>query len=265
MAGKLVLRGTSVGTITLSYYFDGNLIAKVKAGEDLPVDIQTSGILTAKGLMGFKCAGKLLIKDNIATYIRVCEDKTWGNRIEIEKEISIEEMNRIEMANNSKQEDEPKYVLDGGMKDILYVYEECIVISHSGFLNALSMGIKGNKTIYYSDISSVQFKKSGMSAGYIQFSLPGGNENRGGVFSAMSDENSIAIKAGYININKQAEEVIEFINQKIREIKSGAKVATTVVQQTSSADELKKFKELLDSGIITQEEFDAKKKQLLGL
>ena len=29
--------------------------------------------------------------------------------------------------------------------------------------------------------------------------------------------------------------------------------------------ELKKFKELLDMGIITQEEFDAKKKQLLGL
>lgn len=33
----------------------------------------------------------------------------------------------------------------------------------------------------------------------------------------------------------------------------------------SSADELKKFKELFDSGAITQEEFDAKKKQLLGL
>lgn len=33
----------------------------------------------------------------------------------------------------------------------------------------------------------------------------------------------------------------------------------------SSADEIKKFKELLDLGIITQEEFDAKKKQLLGL
>lgn len=32
----------------------------------------------------------------------------------------------------------------------------------------------------------------------------------------------------------------------------------------SAADELKKYKELLDSGIITQEEFDAKKKQLLG-
>lgn len=37
------------------------------------------------------------------------------------------------------------------------------------------------------------------------------------------------------------------------------------VNAVSSADELKKFKELLDAGIITQEEFDAKKKQLLGL
>ena len=40
---------------------------------------------------------------------------------------------------------------------------------------------------------------------------------------------------------------------------------TTPVPAISAADELKKFKELLDMGIITQEEFDAKKKQLLGL
>lgn len=34
---------------------------------------------------------------------------------------------------------------------------------------------------------------------------------------------------------------------------------------SSSADELRKFKGLLDDGIITQEEFDAKKKEILGL
>ena len=34
---------------------------------------------------------------------------------------------------------------------------------------------------------------------------------------------------------------------------------------TSPVEELKKYKELLDMGIITQEEFDIKKKQLLGL
>lgn len=42
-------------------------------------------------------------------------------------------------------------------------------------------------------------------------------------------------------------------------------IASTSAPTISAADELKKFKELLDSGIITQEEFDAKKKQLLGL
>lgn len=38
-----------------------------------------------------------------------------------------------------------------------------------------------------------------------------------------------------------------------------------VSEPTSNLDELKKFKELLDMGAITQEEFEAKKKQLLGL
>ncbi|MBE6680442.1 MAG: SHOCT domain-containing protein [Ruminococcaceae bacterium] len=44
----------------------------------------------------------------------------------------------------------------------------------------------------------------------------------------------------------------------------GATPEVTKVE-SSNADELKKYKELLDSGVITQEEFDAKKKQLLGL
>lgn len=38
-----------------------------------------------------------------------------------------------------------------------------------------------------------------------------------------------------------------------------------VASSISNADEIKKFKDLLDLGIITQEEFDAKKKQLLDL
>ena len=37
------------------------------------------------------------------------------------------------------------------------------------------------------------------------------------------------------------------------------------VNNTSTTEELKQYKELLDNGVITQEEFDAKKKQLLNL
>lgn len=46
--------------------------------------------------------------------------------------------------------------------------------------------------------------------------------------------------------------------------KSSETIVKQEIQQ-SSAEELKKYKELLDSGIISQEEFDAKKKQLLGV
>ena len=44
-----------------------------------------------------------------------------------------------------------------------------------------------------------------------------------------------------------------------------SEAAAVSAPQISSADELAKFKSLLDSGVITQDEFDAKKKQLLGL
>ena len=48
------------------------------------------------------------------------------------------------------------------------------------------------------------------------------------------------------------------------------KTHTAVVQPqapapASAADELAKYKNLLDSGVITQAEFDAKKKEVLGL
>lgn len=43
------------------------------------------------------------------------------------------------------------------------------------------------------------------------------------------------------------------------------KAPNITVAQQSNADELEKYNELLSKGVITQEEFDAKKKQLLGL
>ena len=46
-----------------------------------------------------------------------------------------------------------------------------------------------------------------------------------------------------------------------------APTATAYATRTAggSLDDLRKYKELLDEGIITQEEFDAKKKQILNL
>ncbi len=55
-------------------------------------------------------------------------------------------------------------------------------------------------------------------------------------------------------------ETINDINQSNR-----VKYENTEVHNDSAADEIIKFKTLLDQGIITQEEFDMKKKELLGL
>ena len=161
--------------------------------------------------------------------------------------------------------EKPIFEFDGALNDTITLYEDYLVIKHTGVLNAMSMGIKGDKNIFYSDITSVQYKKPGFSAGYIQFSLPGGNENKAGVFGAMSDENTIAVASGNAQIEFNAQKVVDIINKKIRELKTNNNSAPAIIQQISPADELKKFKELLDSGVITQEEFDVKKKQLLGL
>ena len=64
------------------------------------------------------------------------------------------------------------------------------------------------------------------------------------------------------------EEIRRILSKLIMQRQEDAKkqiVSSPVAESTSNADELKKYKELLDSGVITQEEFDAKKKQLLGL
>lgn len=77
---------------------------------------------------------------------------------------------------------------------------------------------------------------------------------------------SLPKDANYRRIYDEAQEVIGVLNF----ISSNGKVSNSVAlennnQSVSNADELKKYKDLLDSGVITQEEFNAKKKQLLGL
>ena len=67
---------------------------------------------------------------------------------------------------------------------------------------------------------------------------------------------------------KNRDEIYKVISDLLVARQNKPTTAPTTIKQEipqSQADELKKYKELLDSGIITQEEFDAKKKQLLGL
>ena len=134
-----------------------------------------------------------------------------------------------------------------------------IVIRHTGFINAMSKGgIQGEKRIPVKSILSVQFKPATDAVGgYIQFETAGGSQRpaRGGVFEAAGDENSVLF-------SKSEMPKFEVLRDKVN---SMLESTGNLVQQVSSADELAKFAKLRDDGIITEAEFQEKKKQILGL
>lgn len=70
-----------------------------------------------------------------------------------------------------------------------------------------------------------------------------------------------ASKKAKFKLVRNRDEVISAINSLLITKQS----ETSTPSSLSGAEELGKYKALLDQGVITQEEFDAKKKQLLGL
>ncbi len=79
---------------------------------------------------------------------------------------------------------------------------------------------------------------------------------------------SVSTSSGKIKflLMKNADEIYNILNNLLIERQQKKNEASSAKESNNSvADELKKYKELLDSGIISEAEFEAKKKQLLGL
>lgn len=80
---------------------------------------------------------------------------------------------------------------------------------------------------------------------------------------------SVHTSSGRISFSaiKNANRIYLIINELLvdRQRNNERVLSRANVSNSDETDQIKKYKELLDNGIITQEEFDAKKKQLLGL
>lgn len=171
--------------------------------------------------------------------------------------------NKIDELNGVKKD--YKYVLIAHTGTKLEVYEDYVILyfmqTGSLMTNIARGGALGGKKINYADMTAIQFKEpAGITVGFIQFVYPGSVESKGGITNMINDENSIPFQPQDLDL---AKEIVAYMEQRKEAVKT--ENTATVIQQTSAADEIKKFKELLDSGIISQEEFEAKKKQLLGL
>lgn len=119
-------------------------------------------------------------------------------------------------------------------------------------------------------IKTVTVKEPGISYGKITFMVDQQNSmgvNIGfGVIAALGAERSFLYKKDdYWLAEKMRDYILECQKPKPVVVQQTVVQTATTPSSTDAFDQIRKLKSLLDDGILTQEEFDAKKKQLLGL
>ena len=136
-------------------------------------------------------------------------------------------------------------------------------------------GGNGDITYFFKNYMGITWTPASLATQFAQLVFltheNSGNYIHGGNLNNMVDMNNIHFFSGMFsyeeanNYTKALYMDIKTAMDHYKEIESNAATSSVVQAALSPAEELKKFKELLDMGVITQEEFDAKKRQLLGL
>ena len=148
------------------------------------------------------------------------------------------------------------YSLDGRFK-FLWVDETGVHLSYN------KMMAKGDRTIPFHQIVSVEVKKPGAYNGYIYFQTAGSPAK-----GQMTEKDIAEDDNAVIFLGSDKYETALKIQQYIEQKQCGPVSSVPYPQENrnfSAADEIIKFKQLLDSGIITKEEFEAKKRELLNI
>ncbi|MDP2750974.1 MAG: hypothetical protein Q8O89_09155 [Nanoarchaeota archaeon] len=159
---------------------------------------------------------------------------------------------------------EERFLIKSADGRTLTVYDDKVVLSQIGVMGFLSRGLSGNKTIYYQDITSIQFKEAGWTAGFMEFTFPGSNDHTGGPLSGVKNENRFTFSMPTIGaakaLNIKALEAKKFLEEKIREYKNPKQ---SINSSYSTADELLKLKSLLDSNAINKDEYEKMKASII--
>ena len=114
-----------------------------------------------------------------------------------------------------------------------------------------------DRRIPLASVTAVEVRQARVfTNGFIRFTVPGSPEFRGGVQRAMRDENAVTFRRGQ---SKGFNMIRAAVEQSIT-----AHAGTpTGANEPDIPDQIKKLDELRDQKLITDEEFDAKKAELL--
>ncbi len=151
----------------------------------------------------------------------------------------------------------------------LVIYGDRAVIKRKGLDALAGGGHKGDTVFYYKDLTGIDYKKPTMLVtGYIHFIIAGtvplGKDwgPFGTYNESLKDSNTYIFAASTKRANDETEKIYKLLLEKIDEAKSEK---VSVVESFSAADEIAKFKNLFDQGVISEYEFEEKKRQLLNL
>jgi len=146
-----------------------------------------------------------------------------------------------------------------GLQGTLAIYEDYIEFNFTGgAVKKYMSAFGGVKKVYYNQINSIQKRDATeVINGTIEFELPGMSAS---AFS--QNENLITYLPKY---QDEADKIYDYVNNKILELNRAQTQPTQVVQnEVSPMAKIKEAKELLDMGVITQEEFDEIKAKYLA-
>ncbi|MDP3961136.1 MAG: SHOCT domain-containing protein [Pseudorhodobacter sp.] len=147
-------------------------------------------------------------------------------------------------------------IFDGSNGKVV-VDDTGIRITRKGIANFLTQGLQGEKFIPFDSIRAVQFKEAGRwMAGFIQFSTVGSIDRPGGMLAATKDENAVLFESSQ---QPDFERLRKILEDKIRK-----RSETPTVPDGSIVEELERLAALMDRGLLTREEFDARKASLLS-
>ena len=150
---------------------------------------------------------------------------------------------------------EKSIVKFGGGTSSVELYKDYLIIKPS-----LTQKISGStKTIPLDSVVSVNIVTRMLMTPYLQVVTPGMIADKKKDITKGSDANVVLIQPGNM---KKAKEIQEYVMKyKTR----SPEQATTPTSAGNNLDSLEQLDELQKKGIITQEEFDIKKKQILGI
>lgn len=151
-----------------------------------------------------------------------------------------------------KADEKPIYEIKGTRNKQIKVYSDRAVIITGASFESLLIGnsIDRENEIFYSSCTEAELKKSGYAMGYLLFVTENDTERK--IFG----ENSFTFDGKTVS-NERMSQIAEYVNERIKDCRSRSVMNVT--------NELMALKELLEMGIISADEYEVKRKQLLNI